>query len=202
MSILSVQDIAKRYKFREVVKGISIEIRSGEVVGLLGPNGAGKTTIFYMITGLIAAPTAGGSRSTVIGRDAPCRCTAGRASASATCRRKRQSSAALTVEGKTSAPILENRGRSRPCAAANEESLEAVAGRTSTSPTCATSSSVSALSGGGRRRRCEIARALASQSGLHVLLDEPFTGVDPDRGAATSSGLVRHLDQIWDIRVS
>ena len=55
MSILSVQDISKRYKFREVVKSISLEIRSGEVVGLLGPNGAGKTTAFYMIVGLIAS---------------------------------------------------------------------------------------------------------------------------------------------------
>ena len=55
MSILSVQEIAKRYKFREVVKNISLEISSGEVVGLLGPNGAGKTTAFYMIVGLIAA---------------------------------------------------------------------------------------------------------------------------------------------------
>jgi lipopolysaccharide export system ATP-binding protein len=55
MSILSVQDISKRYKFREVVKGISLEINSGEVVGLLGPNGAGKTTAFYMIVGLIAS---------------------------------------------------------------------------------------------------------------------------------------------------
>ncbi|MEO1321216.1 MAG: ATP-binding cassette domain-containing protein, partial [Pseudomonadota bacterium] len=53
MSILSVQDIAKRYKFREVVRGISLEIKSGEVVGLLGPNGAGKTTAFYMIVGLV-----------------------------------------------------------------------------------------------------------------------------------------------------
>lgn len=55
MSILSVQEIAKRYKFREVVKDISLEISSGEVVGLLGPNGAGKTTAFYMIVGLVAA---------------------------------------------------------------------------------------------------------------------------------------------------
>ena len=55
MSILSVQDISKRYKFREVVKSISLEIVSGEVVGLLGPNGAGKTTAFYMIVGLIAS---------------------------------------------------------------------------------------------------------------------------------------------------
>ncbi len=55
MSILSVRDISKKYKFREVVKGISLEISSGEVVGLLGPNGAGKTTAFYMIVGLVAS---------------------------------------------------------------------------------------------------------------------------------------------------
>ena len=55
MSILSIQDISKRYKFREVVKSLSLEIMSGEVVGLLGPNGAGKTTAFYMIVGLIPA---------------------------------------------------------------------------------------------------------------------------------------------------
>ena len=55
MSILSAENLSKRYKFRQVVKDISLEIQSGEVVGLLGPNGAGKTTAFYMIVGLIKA---------------------------------------------------------------------------------------------------------------------------------------------------
>ena len=55
MSILSVQNISKSYKLRKVVKSLSLEIKSGEVVGLLGPNGAGKTTAFYMIVGLIAS---------------------------------------------------------------------------------------------------------------------------------------------------
>ncbi|MBT8440940.1 MAG: ATP-binding cassette domain-containing protein, partial [Gammaproteobacteria bacterium] len=55
MSILTAENLSKRFKFRQVVKGISLEISSGEVVGLLGPNGAGKTTAFYMIVGLIAA---------------------------------------------------------------------------------------------------------------------------------------------------
>jgi len=55
MSILSVQNISKSYKLRKVVKSLSLEIKSGEVVGLLGPNGAGKTTAFYMIVGLISA---------------------------------------------------------------------------------------------------------------------------------------------------
>ena len=55
MSILSAQDISKSFKLRKVVKNLSLEIKSGEVVGLLGPNGAGKTTAFYMIVGLISA---------------------------------------------------------------------------------------------------------------------------------------------------
>ena len=55
MSILSAQDVSKSFKLRKVVKMLSLEIKSGEVVGLLGPNGAGKTTAFYMIVGLIPA---------------------------------------------------------------------------------------------------------------------------------------------------
>ena len=55
MSILSAHEISKSYKLRKVVNGLSLEIKSGEVVGLLGPNGAGKTTAFYMIVGLISA---------------------------------------------------------------------------------------------------------------------------------------------------
>ena len=55
MSILKATDIRKSYKMLDVVKGISFEINSGEVVGLLGPNGAGKTTAFYIIVGLITS---------------------------------------------------------------------------------------------------------------------------------------------------
>ena len=50
---LRAENIIKSYKGREVVKGISIEVNQGEIVGLLGPNGAGKTTSFYMIVGLV-----------------------------------------------------------------------------------------------------------------------------------------------------
>ena len=53
MSQLRAEGLAKRYKSRQVVKDISIEVARGEVVGLLGPNGAGKTTAFYMIVGLV-----------------------------------------------------------------------------------------------------------------------------------------------------
>ena len=55
MRTLSAKDIKKRFKKREAVKGISIEIMQGEIVGLLGPNGAGKTTTFQMITGDVKA---------------------------------------------------------------------------------------------------------------------------------------------------
>src|SRR5690606_10665877 len=50
---LSAENLVKTYKGRQVVKGISVEVNKGEIVGLLGPNGAGKTTSFYMIVGLI-----------------------------------------------------------------------------------------------------------------------------------------------------
>ena len=57
MQKLVIEEIAKSYKGRQVVRGVSLEIAQGEVVGLLGPNGAGKTTSFYMIVGLIAPDT-------------------------------------------------------------------------------------------------------------------------------------------------
>ena len=55
MSLLRAEKISKSYKLLEVIKEISFEINSGEVVGLLGPNGAGKTTAFYIIVGLVMA---------------------------------------------------------------------------------------------------------------------------------------------------
>ena len=58
MHKLEVKDLKKTIKKTEIIKGISLEVNSGEVVGLLGPNGAGKTTTFYMICGLIS-PTSG-----------------------------------------------------------------------------------------------------------------------------------------------
>jgi lipopolysaccharide export system ATP-binding protein len=52
---LRAENIVKKYRSRTVVKGVSLELNQGEIVGLLGPNGAGKTTSFYMIVGLIKA---------------------------------------------------------------------------------------------------------------------------------------------------
>ena len=58
MKTLRAENIVKEYKGRKVVKGISLEVKQGEIIGLLGPNGAGKTTSFYMIVGFIK-PNAG-----------------------------------------------------------------------------------------------------------------------------------------------
>ncbi|MGL5250798.1 MAG: ATP-binding cassette domain-containing protein, partial [Enterovibrio sp.] len=54
MTILSAKNLAKSYNGRKVVTDVSLEVKTGEIIGLLGPNGAGKTTSFYMIVGLVA----------------------------------------------------------------------------------------------------------------------------------------------------
>jgi lipopolysaccharide export system ATP-binding protein len=146
---LSVQDISKSYKLRKVVKNLSLEIKSGEVVGLLGPNGAGKTTAFYMIVGLIAADSGtillDGKNLTAQPMHRRAKLGVGYLPQEASIFRK------LTQE-------LENL----------LEELHVGHVR----------SSLGISLSGGERRRVEIARALAANP-LFVLLDEPFAGVDP-----------------------
>lgn len=183
MSILSVQDISKRYKFRDVVKGISVEIKSGEVVGLLGPNGAGKTTAFYMIVGLVAADR---GRILLDGKDITPMPMHKRAAMGvgylpqeASIFRK------LTVEQNVMA-ILENR---RDLDRAGREKVldelldELHVGHVRTGLGISLS--------GGERRRVEIARALAANPRF-VLLDEPFAGVDPI-SVLDIQRIIRHL---------
>jgi len=183
MSILSVQNISKRYKLREVVKRISLEIRGGEVVGLLGPNGAGKTTAFYMIVGLINCDQ---GRILLDEKDLtplPMHKRAGLGLGylpqEASIFRK------LTVEQNILA-ILEN--REELDRAGREQELDQLldelhVGHVRTSLGISLS--------GGERRRVEIARSLAANPRF-VLLDEPFAGVDPI-SVLDIQRIIRHL---------
>jgi len=183
MSILSVNDISKKYKFREVVKGLSMEINSGEVVGLLGPNGAGKTTAFYMIVGLVASDRGqillDGHDLTPLPMHKRSSMGLGYLPQEASIFRK------LTVEQNILA-ILENRrdleraGRQQQL----DELLDELhVGHVRTSLGISLS--------GGERRRVEIARALAANPRF-VLLDEPFAGVDPI-SVLDIQRIIRHL---------
>lgn len=170
MSILSVEDIAKKYKFRDVVRGISLQIKSGEVVGLLGPNGAGKTTAFYMIVGLVACDR---GRILLDGQDLTnepmhkrARLGLGYLPQEASVFRK------LTVEQNIMA-ILEARGDLDR--AARDEKLEQLLDELHIGHV---RTGIGMSLSGGERRRVEIARALAAEPRF-VLLDEPFAGVDP-----------------------
>ncbi len=185
MSILSVQNISKSYKLRKFVKDISIEIKSGEVVGLLGPNGAGKTTAFYMIVGLIAADSGGilldGKDLTALPMHTRARLGVGYLPQEASIFRK------LSVEQNILA-ILENRNDLKR--AGREEELEKLldelhVGHVRTSLGISLS--------GGERRRVEIARALAANP-LFVLLDEPFAGADPI-SVLDIQRIIKHLSE-------
>ena len=154
----------------------------GEAVGLLGPNGAGKTTIFYMITGLVKA-----DRGTIEidGHDVTGMPMYRRARLGIGYLPQETSIfRGLTVEGEY--PRRARGGRARP--GQREEHLEALLDEFRI--THLRNAPAISLSG-GERRRCEIARALASRPAF-MLLDEPFTGVDPI-AVGDIQALVRHL---------
>ena len=172
----------KSFGDRKVVKGASLYVRRGEAVGLLGPNGAGKTTIFYMITGLIAADRGrielDGHDVTTLPMYQRARLGIGYLPQEASIFR------GLTVEENIRA-VLEvvepnKRRRERDLNALLEEFNIT---KLRKSPSIALS--------GGERRRCEIARALASRPN-YMLLDEPFAGIDPI-AVGDLQILVRHL---------
>jgi lipopolysaccharide export system ATP-binding protein len=183
VSILTAENLAKRFKFRQVVKDISLEIRSGEVVGLLGPNGAGKTTAFYMIVGLIAADS---GRIMLDGRDITpmamhqrARIGLGYLPQEASVFRK------LTVE-KNILAILQT--RTELTRADQERILEELLDELHIHHV---RNSLGISLSGGERRRVEIARALAAEPRF-VLLDEPFAGVDPI-SVLDIQRIIRHL---------
>ena len=169
MSQLRTDTLKKRYKSRVVVKDVSLEVSSGEVVGLLGPNGAGKTTCFYMIVGLVAVD---GGRIFVDGRDIS-RMPMHRRARLGLSYLPQEASVfrKLTVEENIRA-VLELQGLPEA------EILERLA-QLLCDLNIAHLHQAAALSlSGGERRRVEIARALATQPSF-ILLDEPFAGVDP-----------------------
>ena len=169
MSRLRVDTLKKRYKSRVVVKDVSLEVSSGEVVGLLGPNGAGKTTCFYMIVGLVAVD---GGRIFIDGRDISRMAMHRRARLGLSYLPQEASVfRKLTVEENVRA-VLELQDHSE---AEIRQRLEQLLLELN----IAHLHQATALSlSGGERRRVEIARALATQPSF-ILLDEPFAGVDP-----------------------
>ena len=168
-SRLSVKQLRKSFKQRQVVQDFSLDIESGEVVGLLGPNGAGKTTSFYMIVGLVAADHGTIQldghelrHMTVYQR---ARLGLGYLPQEASIFRK------MTVEENIRA-ILQLHETDRHTIESRLNDLLA-----DLNITHLRQSPAPALSG-GERRRVEIARVLA-MSPRFILLDEPFAGVDP-----------------------
>jgi len=169
MSVLKARSLSKRYKARQVVREVDVEVRSGEVVGLLGPNGAGKTTCFYMLVGLV------GSDSGHIFLDDQ------EITRLPVYRRARLGVAYLPQEpsifrkltvAENIAAVLELQGMKPGEVDEHLDYLLSDLNIGHLREAAAVSLS------GGERRRVEIARALAMQPRF-VLLDEPFAGVDP-----------------------
>ena len=179
---LTVHGVQKSYGKRLVVRDVSLAVGRGESVGLLGPNGAGKTTVFYMITGLVPADA---GQIFIDGRDVTplpmyrrARLGIGYLPQEASIFR------GLTVEQNIMA-VLE---LVEPKRARRKEQLDSLLEEFRI--TSLRKSPSIALSG-GERRRCEIARALASRPHF-MLLDEPFAGIDPI-AVGDIQELVRHL---------
>jgi lipopolysaccharide export system ATP-binding protein len=169
VSTLHTSDLTKSYSGRTVVKGVNLDIASGEVVGLLGPNGAGKTTTFSMVVGLTAPDT---GRVLLDGADVTddpmyvrARKGIGDLPQEASIFR------GLTVEDNITA-ILETLPLDAAARRARRTELLAELGLTPLAKAPAYTLS------GGERRRVEITRALVV-SPKFMLLDEPFAGIDP-----------------------
>ena len=169
MATLRTRELTKSYSGRTVVKGVNLEIASGEVVGLLGPNGAGKTTTFSMVVGL-TAPDSG--RVLLDGADVTEDAMYVRARKGIGYLPQEPSIfRGLTVEQNINA-ILETIDLEGTSRRTRLRELLAELGLTPLAKAPAYTLS------GGERRRVEITRALVI-SPLFMLLDEPFAGIDP-----------------------
>ena len=174
--------LGKRYKKRPVVRNVSLSLQRGEAVGLLGPNGAGKTTTFYMITGLVQ-PDEGrvmmdGHDVTMLPMYRRARLGLGYLPQEASIFR------GLTVEQNIRAALeVVEPEADRRAAMLDELLAEFGIAHLRRAPALALS--------GGERRRCEIARALATHPS-YILLDEPLAGIDPI-AVGEIRDLVKHL---------
>lgn len=166
---LRCENLVKKYGPRTVVKGVSMEVEQGEIVGFLGPNGAGKTTSFYMITGLIV-PNAGrifldDEDITNLPMYKRAQKGVGYLAQEASVFRR------LSVEDN----LMSVMEMSHYTKAERKERLESLIDEFNLHKV---RKSLGIQLSGGERRRCEIARALAIDPKF-ILLDEPFAGVDP-----------------------
>jgi lipopolysaccharide export system ATP-binding protein len=184
MATLRTESLTKSYGGRTVVRGVSVEVQSGEVVGLLGPNGAGKTTTFYMTVGL-TAPDSG--RVLLDGSDVTNDPMYIRARKGIGYLPQEPSVfRGLTVEQNILA-ILETLSLT---SAERRTRLRTLLAELNLTPLAA--SPAYTLSG-GERRRVEITRALVI-SPRFILLDEPFAGIDPI-AVADIQDIVSHLSE-------
>jgi lipopolysaccharide export system ATP-binding protein len=170
MSQLSIRGLAKSYKSRQVLRDLSLEVSSGEVVGLLGPNGAGKTTAFYMIVGLVPCQK---GRIVLDDEDIStlpmhrrAQLGVGYLPQEASVFRKLSVADNVLAILETRADLDKNGREQRLAELLEELHISHIR------------DSMGISLSGGERRRVEIARALAAEPKF-VLLDEPFAGVDP-----------------------
>ncbi|GMG86600.1 LPS export ABC transporter ATP-binding protein [Biformimicrobium ophioploci] len=185
MPTLKALNLAKQYKKRKVVKDVSLQVSSGQIVGLLGPNGAGKTTCFYMIAGLVRADAGNVAIDeddiTHLSMHGRARKGIGYLPQEASVFRR------LSVADNIMAILETRKDLDR---AQRNQILENLLDEFHIQHI---RDSLGMALSGGERRRVEIARALATDPAF-VLLDEPFAGVDPI-SVNDIKHIVSHLSQ-------